>query len=78
MKKYRTGWGWAVSAGCTEYSFERKNLMVDPPGWTILVKTLPPHPASLGVELSHLGGLLRAWQVEGPEGNGQAMSFRED
>ena len=52
MKKHRTGWGGADSAGSMEYSFEKKNLIVDPAGWVILVKTLPPLPASLGGELS--------------------------
>lgn len=37
-----------------EYSFERKKLIVDRTGWVTLVKTLPPHPTALGIELSHL------------------------
>lgn len=46
--------GGAVSAGSMEYSFERKNRIVDPTGWVTLVKTLPPLPTSLKIELSHL------------------------
>ena len=57
-----------------EYSFEKKNLIVDPAGWVILVKTLPPLPASLGVELSHPREPLLAWLLEGPE----EVSFLED